>query len=186
MDGCGAERRARLEFGNVEQMKEACREARRVELLDSFFGDVRFGLRLLRRSRSFAGLAVFTLALGIGIGAATAVFSLVNAVLLRELPYPHPDRLMFLYEPIPGIPNAPLEAWGPVNGDFFTWRKESRSFSEMAMFTTDGLNASSGDPAFRAGGSRVTTDFFRVLGVLPLSAGSRMVPTLSRAMSALS
>src|SRR5262249_39244844 len=72
-----------------------------------------------------------------------------------------------LYEPLPGIPNVPLEAWGPVNGDFFTWQKENRSFVGMAMFTTDRLNASLGDSAFRASGSRVTADFFRVLGVSP-------------------
>jgi predicted permease len=160
-----AERQAQLEFGRIGQTKEACREARGVDLLDSLSADMRYGLRLLRRSPGFACLAVATLALG--IGAATAVFSLVNAVLLRDLPYRNPGRLVFLYEPIPGIPNAPLEAWGPVNGDFFTWKKESHSFADMAMFTTDGLNASLGDFAFRASGSRVTADFFRVLGVPP-------------------
>jgi predicted permease len=130
--------------------------------------DIRYGLRLLSRSPGLAALSVVTLALG--IGATTAVFSLVNAVLLRELPYRDPERLVFLYEPIPGIPGAPLEAWGPVNGDFFTWQKESRSFASMAMFTSNGLNASlpdARDGAFRATGSRVTADFFRVLGVSP-------------------
>jgi putative ABC transport system permease protein len=133
--------------------------------MDSLFSDIRYGLRLLRRSPGFASLAVITLALG--IGATTAVFSLVNAVLLRDLPYRQPERLVFLYEPLPGIPNVPLEAWGPVNGDFFTWQKASRSFASVAMFTTDRLNASLGDSAFRASGSRVTADFFRVLGVSP-------------------
>ena len=161
-----AELQARREFGSVEQMKDSCRDARSVGLLESFFADVWFGLRLLRRSPSFAGLAILTLALG--IGATTAVFSLVNAVLLRDLPYSEPEQLVFLYEPIPGIPNAPLEAWGPVNGDFFTWQKESHSFADMAMFTTGGLNASLSDSSFRASGSRVTADFFRVLGVRPV------------------
>ena len=161
-----AERQARLEFGGVGQTKEACREARTVDLLDSFLLDIRYGLRLLRRSPGFAGLAVVTLALG--IGAATAVFSLVNAVLLRDLPYRDPGRLVFLYEPIPGIPGAPLEAWGPVNGDFFTWQKEGRSFASLAMFTTGQLNASLGDAAFSAAASRVTADFFGVLGVSPV------------------
>jgi hypothetical protein len=160
-----AERRARLEFGGVGQTKEACRQARGVDLLESLLSDIRYGLRLLRRTPGFSGLAVLTLALG--IGATTAVFSLVNAVLLRDLPYSEPERLAFLYEPIPGIPGAPLEAWAPVNGDFFTWQKDSRSFESMAMFTNDGLNVSLGDAAFRASGSRVTADFFRVLGVSP-------------------
>ena len=160
-----AERQARLEFGSVGHTKEACREARGVNLLDSLLSDIRYGLRLLRRTPGFVGLAVVTLALG--IGATTAVFSLVNAVLLRDLPYHDPERLVFLYEPLPGIPGVPLEAWGPVNGDFFTWQKESRSFASMAMFTSGGLNASLGDSAFRATGSRVTGEFFRVLGVSP-------------------
>ena len=142
-----------------------CREARGLHLLDSLLSDVRSGLRLLRRNPGFAGLAVLTLALG--IGATTVVFSVVNTVLLRELPYRDPERVVFLYEPLPGIPGVPLEAWAPVNGDFFTWQKESRSFASMAMFTSGGLNASLGDSAFRVTGSRVTADFFRVLGVSP-------------------
>lgn len=160
-----AERRARLEFGGVAQTKEACRDVRGADLLHSLLSDIRYGLRLLRRSPGFTALAVLTLALG--IGATTAVFSLVNAVLLRDLPYGDPQRLVFLYEQLPGIPGVPLEAWGPVNKDFFTWQKESRSFASMAMFTVDGLNASLGDAAFRVGASRVTADFFRVLGVSP-------------------
>jgi predicted permease len=160
-----AERLARLEFGSMLQTKEMCRDARSVDLLHSLLADIRFGLRLLRRTPGSAGLAVLTLALG--IGATTAVFSLVNAVLLRDLPYRDPQKLVFLYEPLPGITGVPMEAWGPVTGDFFTWQKESRSFSGMALFTTGGLNASLGDAAFRANASRVTADFFQVLGVSP-------------------
>jgi predicted permease len=157
---------SRLEFGSVRQTKEACREARGTDLLDSLLLDLRHGLRLLRRTPGFAVLAAVTLALG--IGATTSVFSLVNAVLLRDLPYRDPAQLVFLYEPIPGIPGAPLEAWAPVNGDFFTWQKESRSFASMAMFTSGQLNSSLGDAAFSATASRVTADFFRVLGVSPM------------------
>ena len=133
--------------------------------LESMVTDIQYGLRLLRRNPAFAALAVLTLALG--IGATTAVFGVVNAVLLRDLPYRHPGRLVFLYEPLRGIPNVPLEAWGPDNGDFYTWRKQSRSFESMAMFTNDSLNVALGDKAFRAMGSRVTGDFFRLLGVSP-------------------
>jgi putative ABC transport system permease protein len=137
-------------------------------------GDLKYGLRVLRRSRGFAALSVLTLALG--IGATTAVFSVVNAVLLRELPYRQPDRLVFLYEPLPGIPNMPLEAWGPVNGDFFEWQKQTRSFAGMAMLTTDRLNVSIAGSAFRAHASRVTADFFRVLGV-PAALGRTLDET---------
>jgi len=163
MEPAAAARQARQEFGSVAQTKESCREARGVNLVHSLLSDVRYGLRLLCRNPGFAAAATVTLALG--IGATTAVFSLVNAALLRELPYRDPEQLVFLYEPLPGIPNVPLEAWAPVNGDFFTWQKETRSFAGMAMFTTGELNASLDDSAFRARVSRVTADFFRVLGV---------------------
>ena len=126
--------------------------------------DLRYGARLLRRSPGFAALAILTLTLG--IGATTAVFSVVNAVLLRDLPYHEPQRLVFLYEPLP-IPGVPMEAWGPVNGDFFAWQKSSQSFAELALFTTNRLNVSLGDQAFRAAGSRVSGDFFRLLGIAP-------------------
>lgn len=134
-------------------------------MLEWLTADIRYGLRLLRRTPGFAALAVLTLALG--IGATTAVFTVVNAVLLRDLPYRDPGRLVFLYEQLPGIPNVPLEAWGPVNGDFYEWRKQSRTFSSLALFTDDDLNVSTGHAAFRALGSRVTGDFFGVLGVAP-------------------
>ena len=160
-----AEQTARLEFGNIGYAKEQCRDALGADLVRSLAADIAYGLRLLRRSPGFAALAVLTLALG--IGATTAVFSVVNAVLLRDLPYRDPQRLVFLYEPLPGIPNVPLEAWGPDNGDFFTWQKQSRSFASLAMFTTNHLNLSSGGDAFPVNASRVTADFFTILGIAP-------------------
>lgn len=165
MSQAEAERTARLEFGNVAHAQEQCRDALGADLARSLAADISYGLRLLRRSPGFATLAVLTLALG--IGATTAVFSVINAVLLRDLPYRDPQQLAFLYEPIPGIPNVPLDAWGPVNGDFFTWKKQSRSFAAMAMFTTNRVNGALSDATFFLAASRVTGDFFRVLGVAP-------------------
>src|SRR5580700_6519226 len=92
-----AHRQARLEFGGFEQTKEACRDARGAGLLEDLLRDLSFGLRMMRKNPWFSAVAVMTLALG--IGATTAVFSLVNAALLRALPYKDPQNLVFLYEP---------------------------------------------------------------------------------------
>jgi predicted permease len=160
-----AQRRAVLEFGSLDQTKEECRDARGANLLPSLAQDLRFGLRVLRKSPGFAAIAVATLA--VGIGASTAVFSLVNGVLLRALPYRDAGRLVFLYEPIAHIPDVPLEGWGPFNADFYDWQNQSHSFQHLALFTTDSVNLSLGGNAVRVNGSRVTGEFFQTLGVAP-------------------
>ena len=160
-----AGRRAEREFGPLAAAKEACRDSRGANLLPSLAQDVRFGLRILRKSPGFTALAVVTLALG--IGATTAVFSLVNSVLLRALPYQYPDRLVYLFEPVPNIQGVPLEAWGPMNADFYDWQSQNTSFAHLAMFTTDSDNLSVNGDAVRVSSSRVTGEFFRTLGIPP-------------------
>src|SRR5438105_9731148 len=96
-----AERRARIEFGSQEKFREECREAIAGNFIDVLLQDVRFSLRMLRKSPGFAAIVVLTIALG--IGATTAIFSVVDATLLKPLPYSHPEELISIESELPGI-----------------------------------------------------------------------------------
>src|SRR5881398_1530741 len=120
-----AHRRARLDLDGIEQTKEKCRDARRVNWIQDFVQDLRFGLRLLRKSPGFTAVAVLTLALG--IGANVAIFSIVNAVLLRPLPFKDSERLVLLHEGLPQI-GFPKMSFSPP--DFAVLAREQKPFSE--------------------------------------------------------
>src|SRR5438046_2230938 len=124
--------------------------------------DLTLALRQLRKSPGFTFVAVLTLALG--IGANTAVFSVVNAVLLRPLPYPDADRVMLLSE----VRAARGPSRGPVSApDFSDWRRIARSFSSIALHGTARFSINApGDPE-SVTGARVTAGFFEALGVSP-------------------
>ncbi|PYT98400.1 MAG: hypothetical protein DMG38_15765 [Acidobacteria bacterium] len=157
-----AHRRARLDLGGIEQTKEKCRDARRVNWIEDFVQDLRFGLRILHKSPGFTAVAVLTLALG--IGANTAVFSVVDAILLRPLPYPEPHRLVRIWESSTKR-DVPRNSVNPLN--FLDWQDHAESFESMAAISTLPTNLSHHGQPFAVPGMQVTPEFFSVLRVGP-------------------
>jgi predicted permease len=150
-------------FGGVEQTKEECRDARGVRLVQDLGDDLRYGLRVLRSSPGFTAVALATLALG--IGASTAVFSVVDGVLLRRLPFPRSQRIMTLWNTYPKLGVEKEEVSPP---DFCDWRAQSRCFEQLAAYERF-FYILAGDPApVRLRAARVSGDFFATMGVEPL------------------
>jgi predicted permease len=161
-----ARRQAVLKFGGIESSKEAYRDRAGLPFLETLFQDVRFAFRMLGKNPGFTAVAVLTLALG--IGASTAVFSLVNAVLLKPLPYPNSERIVFPWRQSPqglnlGYTEIP---WG--RPEFLFVAQESKAFESLGAFLSDSFNLTgSGDPV-RLDGLRASAGFFPALGVSPL------------------
>lgn len=159
---------AQREFGAFETFKEECRDMRRVNLVEDLMKDVRYAIRLLGRSPGFTLTAVLSLALG--IGANTAIFSLVNAFLLRPLPYDAPDRLVVLFERnVMG--NEPRMAVSP--GNFLDWQKAATSFAHVTAQTGRTVTvardaAGSGTDAERVGVCICSGNLLSTLGVSPI------------------
>jgi hypothetical protein len=151
------------ELGGVEQIKEECRDMRRVNYLDDFLQDVRYGLRQLRLNSGFTAVAVVTLALG--IGANTAVFSVLNAVLLRPLPYRSAEQLAMLWTE---RPSQNLREGRSAYWNVEQWRRQSKSFADMAVFDPVSVTLTTADKAERIGVVRISSNFFPLLGVQPL------------------
>jgi len=146
----------------LEQQKERCRDARRVRVIEDLWHDFRFGLRMLIKNPVFTIVIVLTLALG--IGANTAIFSIVNAVLLRPFPFDAPERLVILRESV-----AAGEGFSPSYPNYVDWRAQNTVCSSMAAVRTDeSFNfTDAGDPE-RLQGRLVTSEFFSTLGIKPL------------------
>jgi predicted permease len=155
---------ARRAYGGVEQAKQAHRDERSLLWMEQAMQDLRYGLRTLSRSPGFTITAVFTLALG--IGACTAIFSLVNAVLIRSLPYGDPGRLVYLYTPNPRF-NVPPESFGPAYGDFYDIKRDSSSFQRMTTFDQSMFSLAGQGSAQRVSAARVDGDFFQTFQASP-------------------
>ena len=159
-----AERAAKREFGNVTRIEERGREAWVWPLVESLWADTRFAFRQLSKNFGFAFTAILTLALG--IGATTAIFSLVNTVLLRPLPFPEQDRLMWLSQQDHSLPGVVPEALSYP--DYFDWRAQNHTFSEMASFNGAGVTLESEGEAQRLDAQTVSANFFQTLGAAPM------------------
>ena len=129
--------------------------------METLLQDIRYAARMLRKSPGFAPVAVITLALG--IGANTAIFSVVNGVLLNPLPYPQPDQLVALYERTPQFAEASIPY-----PNFLDWQRENRSFSALAAYRHEDFNLTGMGEPERLNGEMVSASFFPLLGVKPV------------------
>lgn len=158
-----AERRARLEFGGYQKFKEECHEEWGVRWLQDLAQDLLYGVRMLRKSPGFTAVAILTLALG--IGATTAIFSVVNAVLLQALPYHNSSRLMLVREKLPKFFPNPMSVSAP---DIGVMRRENHVFTGVAAFTGRELNLSGAGAPERIVAARISANLFPVLDASPL------------------
>ena len=158
-----ARRKTRLQFGGAEQVIEECRDARGTVWFESLLQDMRLSLRVVARNPGFTMTALAALALG--IGANTAIFTVVNAVLLRPLPYPAADRLVSL--------QRSFKAGNATNASipkYFFWKEHNQVLEKVAAYDSlgPGLNLSTGSTPEQVDGIHVSREFFQVFGVAPI------------------
>jgi putative ABC transport system permease protein len=166
-----AQRRARLELGSTEALKEELRAARGQRLLDELWQDTRYAVRRLRRARIPAVVAV--LALGVGVN--LAVFGVIHASLLQPLPHPEPDRLVAISSR--NIESGREHLTSPL--DFFDFERRASSFARLAAYYPPGFTLTGGDQAERVSGARASSGIFEVFGVQP-ALGRGFLPAEDR------
>lgn len=166
-----AERQARIEFGGFEHYREESHVAQGWHWAETLLRDVRFGLRILKKSPAFTAAAVITLALG--IGANTALFALVRGILLLPLPVRAASRLVVIWDSNPG---AGLSRVGPSGQDYLDWREQKiHAFEDLFLFEHGtGTVTGNGEPE-QVAGLRVTTNFGNFFGIVPV-AGRTFLP----------
>ena len=155
-----ARRQAMIKLGGIESTKEAYRDQRGLPVLETLWQDIRYGARMLRKNPGFTAVAVLTLALG--IGANTAIFSVVNAVLLRPLPYPEPGQLVQLRADWSGKPSTDIGS-----ATFVEVKAQSQSLARIAAYSGGDMTLTGAGSAERVVAGAVTADFFPLLGVQP-------------------
>ena len=157
-----ARRQARIKLGGVEQTKEEFRRQRGVPMIEDLWKDLRYGARGMVRQPAFTIVAVITLALG--IGANTAIFSVVNDLLLRPLPYRDAERLVMLWEVAPDGTRQNVTS----RANFRAWREQATAFEGMAAFSDQRLNLTGDADPEEVSVQLATPELFQVLGVEPL------------------
>jgi predicted permease len=149
------------DFGNVGLVKEATREMWSGASLEAFWQDLRYGARMLAKSPGFALIAILTLA--VGIGANTAIFSVVNGVLLNPLPYPHPEQIVSMFTEMPNFKDGSISY-----PNFEDWRRTNNSFSSIAAYRSNGFDLTEHGEPERLHGEMISAGFFEIFGVAPI------------------
>ena len=162
MSPAEARRAAHMSFGNFDSIRDTAYTVRGGGFMETFLQDVRYGVRVLTKHKSFTAVAVLTLALG--IGANTAIFSVVNDLLLSPLPYSDAERVVMLWEVTPSGRHMNTTS----RANFRQWRAQGSSFESMSAFTDQRLNLTGGGEPEEVGVQFATPDLFKVLGVEPL------------------
>lgn len=152
---------AMRDFGGLQQSKESCRDARGISFIENLWQDVRYGLRLMQKAPGFTAVVVATFALGIAANA--SIFSVVNGVLLKPLPFPQPEQLVTLHQSKPNFETGAIPY-----PNFRDLQKENRTFAAMAVTRSYGFTLTgSGEPE-RVSAQMVSADFFPMLGIEPV------------------
>lgn len=168
-----ARRQARLALGGPEQVKEQCRDARGTRWLQDIFHDLRHALRMLRKQPGFSAVTICTL--GLGIGAATVMFTVVKSVLLAPLAYPEPARLISVH-----VASDKLgDLWSSSYPDYLSVRDTARSFETVAAWSYTGFTLTQPGPPDHLDARVVSADLFRALR-LPLALGREFLPEEDR------
>ena len=158
-----ARRAALVTFGGVERYKEEARDARGVRLVETITQDLRYALRTMGRTPAFSAIVILTL--GLGVGATSAIFSIVNAVLLRPLPYANERSLVRLYSQ---VPDGTVDRFSVSIPDYQDYKSRNRVFSDMAMWLNSTMTLSDGGEPERLAAVLATDNLFSLMGVTPL------------------